>query len=127
MEMKNPPPMMMTEKMPTTKPPTRSTAVSRVSSQGASVLIHERSITVLHRKDSTPLNYGGRLCAAGFRSGLCRLGVKSGLGVLSAPMSGLPKADIVERLLPVGALFDGLGCAGRLIHQLAGVDRGQFA
>src|SRR6516162_6963753 len=47
MEMKNPPPMM-TEKMPTTKPPTRSSAVSRVSSQGASALIHERSITVLH-------------------------------------------------------------------------------
>ena len=45
--MKNPPPMM-TEKMPTTKPPTRSAAVSRVSSQGASALIHERSITVLH-------------------------------------------------------------------------------
>src|SRR5262249_36426299 len=41
MEMKNPPPMM-TEKMPTTKPPTRSTAVSHVSSQGASALIHER-------------------------------------------------------------------------------------
>src|SRR5262245_2336264 len=61
MEMKNPPPMM-TEKMPTTKPPTRSTAASRVSSQGASALIHERSITVLHRKDSTPLNYG-RDCA----------------------------------------------------------------
>src|SRR4030095_14137026 len=39
---------IMTEKMPTTKPPTRSTAVSRVSSQGASALIHERSITVLH-------------------------------------------------------------------------------
>src|SRR5215471_1839263 len=38
MEMKNPPPMM-TEKMPTTKPPTRSAAVSRVSSQGASALI----------------------------------------------------------------------------------------
>src|SRR6516165_5474240 len=47
MEMKNPPPTM-TEKMPTTKPPTRSSAVSRVSSQGASALIHERSITVLH-------------------------------------------------------------------------------
>src|SRR5262249_51455897 len=47
MEMKTPPPMM-TEKMPTTKPPTRSAAVSRVSSQGASALIHERSITVLH-------------------------------------------------------------------------------
>src|SRR5215472_16736781 len=45
--MKNPPPMT-TEKMPTTKPPTRSSAVSRVSSQGASALIHERSITVLH-------------------------------------------------------------------------------
>src|SRR5215471_2121658 len=44
MEMKNPPPMM-TEKMPTTKPPTTSSAVSRVSSQGASALIHERSIT----------------------------------------------------------------------------------
>src|SRR5262249_36426298 len=28
----------------------------------------ERSITVLHRKDSTSLNYGRRLCAAGFRS-----------------------------------------------------------
>src|SRR5215467_882056 len=44
MEMKNPRPMM-TEKMPTTKPPTRSSAVSRVSSQGASALNHERSIT----------------------------------------------------------------------------------
>src|SRR5262249_60211996 len=30
-----------------------------------------------HReKDSTPLSYGGRLCAAAFRSSLCRLGVK---------------------------------------------------
>src|SRR5262245_39351508 len=47
METKNPPPMM-TEKMPTTKPPTRSSAVSHVTSQGASVLIHERSITVVH-------------------------------------------------------------------------------
>src|SRR5215475_10284025 len=47
MEMKNPPPMM-TEKIPTTKPPTRSSAVSRVSSQGASAPIHERSITLLH-------------------------------------------------------------------------------
>src|SRR5215475_5753664 len=47
METKNPPPMM-TEKIPTTKPPTRSSAVSLVSSQGASALIHERSITLLH-------------------------------------------------------------------------------
>ncbi len=47
METKNPPPMI-TEKMPTTKPPTRSSAVSYVSSQGASTLIHERPITVLH-------------------------------------------------------------------------------
>src|SRR5262245_38498439 len=47
METKNPPPMM-TEKIPTTKPPTRSSAVSHVSSQGASALIHERSITLLH-------------------------------------------------------------------------------
>src|SRR4029453_12278227 len=47
MEMKNPPPTM-TEKMPTTKPPPRSSAVSRVRSQGAIALIHERSITVLH-------------------------------------------------------------------------------
>src|SRR5262245_34330864 len=46
MEMKNPPPMM-TEKMPTTKPPTRRNAVSRVSSQGASAVNQERSITVL--------------------------------------------------------------------------------
>src|SRR5215510_9592344 len=61
MEMKNPPPMM-TEKMPTTKPPTRSSAVSRVSSQGASALIHERSITVLHpdaRDDSRQRLRGG--------------------------------------------------------------------
>src|SRR5215813_9886867 len=100
MEMKNPPPMM-TEKMPTTKPPTRSTAVSRVSSQGASVLIHERSITVLHRKDSTPLNYGRRLCAAGFRSRLCRLGVKTGKSRSEQLFSELPSeadltADIVD-------------------------------
>src|SRR4029434_6125170 len=47
METKNPPPMM-TEKIPTTKPPTRSSAVSHVSSQGASALIHERSMTLLH-------------------------------------------------------------------------------
>src|SRR5499426_1199995 len=47
METKNPPPMM-TEKIPTTKPPTRSSAVCHVSSQGASALIHERSMTLLH-------------------------------------------------------------------------------
>src|SRR5215467_6882302 len=47
METKNPPPIM-TEKMPTTKPPTSSSAVSGVSSQGASALIQERSVTVLH-------------------------------------------------------------------------------
>src|SRR5262245_65969667 len=58
MEMKNPPPMM-TEKMPTTKPPTRSSAVSRVSSQGACALIHERSITVLH-PDARDDNCTGR-------------------------------------------------------------------
>src|SRR5262249_19395709 len=59
METKNPPPMM-TEKMPTTKPPTRSSAVSPVTSQGASALIHERSITVLQawcpRVDSSTRN-----------------------------------------------------------------------
>jgi hypothetical protein len=38
----------MTEKMPTTKPPTRSSAVYHISSQGAIALIHERSITGLH-------------------------------------------------------------------------------
>src|SRR5262245_40509531 len=47
METKNPPPTM-TEKIPTTKPPTRSSAVCHVSSQGAIALIHEKSITVLH-------------------------------------------------------------------------------
>src|SRR5215475_2525020 len=47
METKNPPPTM-TEKMPTTKPPTRSSAVCHVSSQGAIALVHERSITGLH-------------------------------------------------------------------------------
>jgi hypothetical protein len=52
MEMKNPPPTM-TEKMPTTKPPTRSSAVWRVSSQGAIALVHERSITVLHLPPTT--------------------------------------------------------------------------
>src|SRR5215831_18175515 len=96
MEMKNPPPMM-TEKMPTTKPPTRSTAVSHVSSQGASALIHERSITVLHRKDTTPLNYGRRLCAAGFRSGLCRLGVifdRSSQFCLPVDVRFTPKATL---------------------------------
>jgi hypothetical protein len=40
METKNPPPTM-TEKMPTAKPPTRSSAVWDVSSQGAFALIHE--------------------------------------------------------------------------------------
>src|SRR5262245_16500596 len=47
METKNPPPTM-TEKMPTTKPPTRSSAVCHVSSQGAIALVHERSITGVH-------------------------------------------------------------------------------
>jgi hypothetical protein len=51
-ETKNPPPTM-TEKMPTTKPPTRSSAVGHVSSQGALALIHERSITVLHPAPTT--------------------------------------------------------------------------
>src|SRR5262249_5487927 len=58
MEMKNPPPMM-TEKMPTMKPPTRSSAVSRVSSQGASALIHDRAVTVLH-PDARADNCTGR-------------------------------------------------------------------
>src|SRR4030095_3105184 len=52
METKNPPPTM-TEKMPTTKPPTRSSAVWHVSSQGASALFHESSITVLHPARTT--------------------------------------------------------------------------
>src|SRR5262245_3740505 len=46
METKNPPPMM-TEKIPTTKPPTRRSAVLHVS-QDASPLFHERSITLFH-------------------------------------------------------------------------------
>src|SRR5262249_43844350 len=52
METNNPPPTM-TEKMPTTKPPTRSSAVWHVSSQGAIALIHERSITVPHLPPTT--------------------------------------------------------------------------
>src|SRR5262249_11981883 len=47
METKNPPPTM-TEKIPTTTPPTRSSAVCHLSSQGASALGHQISITVLH-------------------------------------------------------------------------------
>src|SRR5215470_3825238 len=52
METKNPPPTM-TEKTPTTTPPTKSSAVVHVSSQGGNALVHERSITVLHPAATT--------------------------------------------------------------------------
>src|SRR5262249_46026647 len=86
MEMKNPPPMM-TEKMPTTKPPTRSSAVSRVSSQGASSLIHERSIMVLHpdaRDDMHLLP-------------LQRLTLEDGVFALAVNLRGSPRR--LERLI----------------------------
>src|SRR5262252_9172509 len=64
METKNPPPMM-TEKIPTTKPPTRSSAVLDVSSQGAAALIPERSITI-HHPDASDGTY--HLFAANYYS-----------------------------------------------------------
>jgi hypothetical protein len=48
------------------------------------------------RKDSTPLNYGGRLCAAGFRSSLCRLRVKMRSTREEHMFSGLPPTSDVR-------------------------------
>src|SRR5262245_62810013 len=110
MEMKNPPPMM-TEKMPTTKPPTRSSAVSGVSSQGASALMHERSITVLH-----PDGAGGALRRLGSET-LAESSL-SGKARRNTGVSGWEPGSTSGSLHGVGDLFTALRRQGLIADEL---------